>query len=113
MKIQKRKKAVGGTLANHKITFDPDKLNLTKKDLVDFCDKCMDEWKQNKRDNFRYLIAMSIMKAQISVTPDKVLKMIWGKIINWFYDLNFENALHDPTDTAMEFFNKIRNAEDP
>ena len=25
------------TLENHKITFDPDKLNLTKKDLVDFC----------------------------------------------------------------------------
>ena len=113
MKIKKRKKAVGGILANDKVTFDPDKLNLTKKDLVDFCDKCMDEWKQNKRDNFRYLIAMSIMKAQISVTPEKVLKMIWGKIINWFYDLNFENALHDPTDTAMEFFNKIRNVEDP
>ena len=28
---QKRKKAVGVTLENHKITFDPDKLNLTKK----------------------------------------------------------------------------------
>ena len=52
MKIKKIKKAVGGILANDKVTFDPDKLNLTKKDLVDFCDKCMDEWKQNKRANF-------------------------------------------------------------
>ena len=54
---------------------------------------------------------MSIMRAQISITPDKVLKMIWGKIINWFYDLNFENALHDPTDEMMKSFKKIR--EDP
>ena len=35
------------------------------------------------------------------------------KIINWFYDLNFENALNDPRDTAMEFFKKFRNIEDP
>ena len=63
------------------LEFDPDKLNLRKKDLVNFCDKCMDEWKKNKRDNFRYLLAMEIMKAQIKVTPDHVLKMIWGKII--------------------------------
>ena len=100
-------------MENHKVTFDPDKLHLTKKDLVDFCDKCLDEWKQNKRDTFRYILAMSIMRAQISITPEKVLKMIWAKIINWFYDLNFENALHDPTDTAMEFFKKFRNIEDP
>ena len=93
------------------LEFDPDKLNLTKKDLVSFCDKCMDEWKLNKRANFRYLLAMSIMRAQISITPDKVLKMIWCKIINWFYDLNFENALHDPTDEMMKSFKKIR--EDP
>ena len=113
MKIQKRKKAVGGILENDKVTFDPDKLNLTKKDLVNFCDKSMDEWRQNKRSNFRYILAMSIMRAQISITPESLLKMIWAKIINWFYDLNFENALHDPTDEGMKFFKKLRNVEDP
>ena len=100
-------------MENHKITFDPVELRLTKQDLVNFCDKCMDEWRQNKRDNFRYLIAMSIMQAQIKITPERVLKKIWGKIIEWFYDLNFENALHDPTDEGMKFFKKLRNVEDP
>ena len=100
-------------MENHKITFDPDELRLTKQDLVNFCDKCMDEWRQNKRDNFRYLIAMSIMQAQIKITPERVLKKISGKIIEWFYDLNFENALHDPTDEGMKFFKKLRNVEDP
>ena len=95
-------------MENHKITFDPDKLNLTKKDLVKFCDKCMDEWRLNKRANFRYLLAMSIMQAQIKITPENVLKMIWGKIINWFYDLNFENALADPDDTFLDFIRALR-----
>jgi len=93
------------------IEFDPDKLNLTKKDLVNFCDKCMDEWKKNKRDNFRYLLAMEIMKAQIKVTPENVLKMIWGKIIEWFYELNYENALNDPTDAGMKFIKKMREGK--
>ena len=93
------------------LEFDPDKLNLTKKDLVSFCDKMVIEWKLNKRANFRYILAMEIMKAQIKITPENVLKMIWGKIIEWFYDLNYENALHDPTDEMMKSFKKIR--EDP
>ena len=93
------------------LEFDPDKLNLTKKDLLNFCDKCIDEWKQNKRANFRYILALEIMKAQIKITPENVLKMIWGKIIEWFYDLNFANALHDPTDEGMKFFKKLNEAK--
>jgi len=89
------------------LEFDPDKLNLTKKDLLDFCDKCIDNWKANKRANFRYILSLEIMKAQIKITPEGVLKMIWGKIIEWFYELNFENALHDPTDEMMKSFNKL------
>ena len=93
------------------LEFDPDKLNLTKKDLVNFCDKMVTEWKLNKRSNFRYILAMEIMKAQIKITPENVLKMIWGKIIEWFYELNFENAIHDPTDAGLNFIKKMR--EDP
>jgi len=93
------------------LEFDPDKLNLTKKDLISFCDKMINEWKLNKRSNFRYILAMEIMKAQIKITPENVLKMIWGKIIEWFYELNFENALHDPTDAGLNFIKKIREAK--
>jgi hypothetical protein len=90
------------------LEFDPDKLNLTKKDLLDFCDRMVLEWRKNKRSNFRYILALEIMKAQIKITPEGVLKMIWGKIIQWFYDLNYENALHDPTDEMLKSFKKIR-----
>jgi len=93
------------------LEFDPDKLNLTKKDLLDFCDRMVIEWRKNKRSNFRYILALEIMKAQIKITPEGVLKMIWGKIIQWFYDLNYENALHDPTDEMLKSFKKIRGNE--
>ena len=66
---------------------DPDKLNLTKKDIVAFCDSCIDEWKENKVGNFRYIVAMSIMKAQIQITQEVVLKKIWKKIINFHNEM--------------------------
>jgi hypothetical protein len=76
-------------------TVDPDKLNLTKSDILNFCQSCIDEWKENKIANFRYILAISIMQAQIKITPEIVLKKIWKKIILWFYDLTFQNALHN------------------
>ena len=74
-------------------SLDPDNLNLEKKDLVDFCNKCIKEWRQNKIANFKYIAAMSLMIGAISVTPESVLKMVWKKILVWFWDLQFENAL--------------------
>jgi|TARA_R110002020_G_scaffold466805_1_gene689775 hypothetical protein len=95
-------------MSEKKVTFDPDKLNLTKKDLIAFCDNCVNEWKKNRTGNFRYIVAMSIMKSQIVITPESVLKAIWGKIISWFYELNYENAIKDPTDEGMKFIKKLR-----
>jgi len=74
-------------------SLDPDNLNLEKKDLVDFCKKCITEWQENKIANFKYIAAMSLMIGAISVTPENVLKMVWKKILVWFWDLQFKNAL--------------------
>jgi len=74
-------------------SLDPDNLNLEKKDLVAFCNKCIKEWRQNKIANFKYIAAMSLMIGAISVTPESVMKMVWKKILVWFWDLQYENAL--------------------
>ena len=95
-------------MENKKITFDPDELQLTKKDLVDFCQRCIEEWKQNTRGNFKYIVAMTLMKSQISITPERVLKEVWAKIIKWFYDLNWENAKQNKTD---DFFTLMREMD--
>ena len=74
---------------------DPDNLNLEKKDLLDFCHKCTDEWKKNKIGNFKYIVAIELIAAGVKCTPEEVLKMVWKKILVWFWDLQFQNALAD------------------
>ena len=72
---------------------DPDKLNLEKKDLLNFCDGCITEWKKNKIANFKFIVAISLISAGVKCTPEDVLKAVWKKILVWFYDLQFKNAL--------------------
>mgnify|MGYP003153474048 CR=1 FL=1 len=91
-------------------SLDPDNLNLEKKDLVNFCNKCITEWKENKIANFKYIAAMSLMIGAISVTPESVLKMVWKKILIWFWDLQFQNALASD-DPQLDLFRKIKEIE--
>ena len=86
---------------------DPDKLNLSKQDILNFCDNCMEEWKQNKVGNFKYILAMEIMIAQIKLTPEVVLKIIWKKIVMWFYDLTYSNAIANTKDDMLKEIRKL------
>ena len=76
-------------------SLDPDNLNLEKKDLINFCHKCVEEWKQNKVGNFKFIVAMELIIAGVKITPEDVLKAVWKKILVWFWDLQFKNALAD------------------
>ena len=73
--------------------FDPDKLNLKKQDLLDFCHSCIDEWRLNTRANLKYILSMELMKSAVKITPEEVLKTVWNKILLWFNDLQWKNAL--------------------
>ena len=84
---------------------DPDKLNLTKKELLEFCDKVLEEWSENKIANFKYIVAIKLMIAQIRLTPEPILKAIWKKITLWFYDLTYQNALQD---TKHDMFRELK-----
>ena len=85
---------------------DPDKLNLEIKDLIAFCYTCIDEWKTNKIDNFKYILSMELLVQAVKLTPEKVLKNIWFKIIDWFYDLQYQNALAEK-DSMLKRLRKI------
>ena len=76
-------------------SLDPDNLNLEKKDLINFCHKCVNEWKENKVGNFKFIVAMELIIAGVKITPEDVLKAVWKKILVWFWDLQFKNALAD------------------
>jgi len=74
-------------------SLDPDNLNLSKKDLLNFCHSCIDEWKENRFGNFKFIVSMELIVAGVKITPEDVLKAVWKKILIWFWDLQFKNAL--------------------
>ena len=76
-------------------SLDPDNLNLTKKDLLDFCHSCIEEWKSNRVGNFKFIVAMELILAGVKLTSEDVLKAVWKKILVWFWDLQYKNALAD------------------
>ena len=76
-------------------SLDPDNLNLEKKDLLDFCHGCIAEWKKNKIGNFKFIVSMELILAGVKITPEDVLKAVWKKILVWFWDLQYKNALAD------------------
>ena len=74
-------------------SLDPDNLNLEKKDLIDFCHSCIEEWKSNRISNFKYILAMELFISAVRITPEDVMKTVWKKILVWFWDLQYQNAL--------------------
>jgi hypothetical protein len=95
-----------------KTRFEPDKLALTKKDILDFCDRVLEKWGKNPSKNTRNILAMNAVKTSIVWTDDESLKAIWYEIISWTFDLLYENALAQGSDDGADWSNamkKIKN----
>ena len=92
--------------------FDPDTLSLTKKDILDFCDRVLEKWSQNPSKNANNILAMNAVKTSVIWTDDESLKAIWNEIISWTFDLLYENALAKGSSTEEHWSNtmkKIKN----
>jgi len=76
-----------------KSSFEPDKLALTKKDILDFCDRVLEKWGKNASKNTNNILAMNAVKTSVIWTDDESLKAIWNEIISWTFELLYENAL--------------------
>jgi hypothetical protein len=76
-----------------KTTFEPDKLALKKKDILDFCDRVLEKWSKNPSENTNNILAMNAVKTSVIWTDDESLKAIWHEIISWTFELLYENAL--------------------
>ena len=49
--------------------------------------------KKNKFGNFKFIVSMELIIAGVRITPDDVLKAVWKKILVWFWDLQYQNAV--------------------
>ncbi len=75
------------------VKFDPDRLVLSKNDILDFCDRVIEKWSKNPEKHANHIFAMNAVKTSILWTDDDSLKEIWNEILKWSYDLLYENAI--------------------
>jgi len=95
-----------------KTIFEPDKLALTKKDILEFCDRVLEKWGKNPSKNTSKILAMNAVKTSIFWTDDESLKAIWDEIISWTFELLYENALAQGKDNEANWssvMKKIKN----
>ena len=92
--------------------FDPDKLVLSKDQIVDFCDRVIEKWNKHPTKNAKNILAMNAVKASVIWTDDESLKAIWSEILTWTFELLYENALvqaENQNDDWPHIMKKLKN----
>lgn len=94
--------------------YDPDRLVLSKKEILEFCDSVLDKWKKEPKVNSRNIVAMTAVRTSVFWTDDESLKAIWGEILKWTFDLMYKNAIAQAREENSEWspvFEKLENKE--
>ncbi|MHA7647452.1 hypothetical protein [Nitrosopumilus sp. S4] len=92
-----------------KPAFDPDKLVLTKPEILEFCDRVLKKWNKNPTKNTNNILAMNAVKTSIIWTDDDSLKAIWGEILSWTFELLYENAMAQEGEEWANIRKKLKN----
>lgn len=92
-----------------KSSFDPDKLVLSKTEILEFCDRVLKKWNKNSTKNTNNILAMNAVKTSILWTDDESLKAIWGEILSWTLELLYENAMAQEGDEWSNIRKKLKN----
>ncbi|MGB6463758.1 MAG: hypothetical protein WA799_05310 [Nitrosotalea sp.] len=91
---------------------DPDRLALSKNDILQFCDRVLKKWQQDPIPNSRNIPAMIAVRTGVIFSDEVSLQAIWSEIISWVYQLLYENAQAQARHENQEWaktFSKIRN----
>ena len=73
--------------------FDPDRLVLTKQEIVEFCDRVLAKWSKNQKENAQNIMAMNAVKMSVLWTDEEQIKVIWAEILRWAFELLYKNAI--------------------
>ena len=91
---------------------DPDRLALSKNDILEFCDRVLKKWQQDPIQNTRNIPAMFAVRTGVLFSDEASLKAIWSEIISWVYQLLYENAQAQARHENQEWakvFSKIKS----
>ncbi|EIJ65502.1 hypothetical protein BD31_I0682 [Candidatus Nitrosopumilus salaria BD31] len=92
-----------------KESFDPDRLVLTKSEILEFCDRVLEKWNKNPTKNSKNILAMTAVKTSVVWTDDESLRAIWGEILNWTFELLYENAMAQDNKEWVNVRKKLKN----
>jgi len=73
--------------------FDPDRLVLTKQEILEFCDGVLEKWNKKPKENAQNIFAMNAVRMSVLWTDEDSLKAIWGEILKWAFALMYKNAI--------------------
>jgi hypothetical protein len=93
-------------------TVNPDRLELSRNEILEFCDRVLDKWQKEPAKNARNIAAMLAVRTGIFFSDETSLKAIWSEIISWVYQLLYQNAQAQARKEGQEWaqvFSKIKN----
>ena len=73
--------------------FNPDKLALSKEEILNFCDRVLEKWSKDSEKNAQHIIAMNAVRTSVFWTDEESIKAIWTEILNWTFELMYKNAI--------------------
>lgn len=92
--------------------FDPDRLVLSKEEILDFCDRVLAKWSTLPTENAQNIVAMNAVRTSVYWTDEDSLKAIWGEILNWTFELMYKNAIAQAKEESIDWshiMGKINN----
>ena len=92
-----------------KKVLDPDELVLSKSEILEFCDRVLLKWNKNPTKNANNILAMNAVKTSIVWTDDESLRSIWSEILNWTFELLYENAISQGGEEWGNIMKKLKN----
>jgi len=92
--------------------FNPDRLVLTKQEILEFCDGVLEKWEKKPKENAQNIFAMNAVRMSVQWTDEDSLKAIWGEILKWAFALMYKNAIAQAREENIDWshiMGKINN----
>ncbi len=83
--------------------FDPDRLVLTKQEILEFCDSVLEKWNKKPKENAQNIFAMNAVRMSVQWTDEDSLKAIWGEILKWAFALMYKNAIAQAREEIVDW----------
>lgn len=85
--------------------FNPDKLRLTKAQVLGIIDRRIKEWKKSPIENKVYILEGYAVKLIIKAAPEDKFGYFWAKLMEDIDAVRFENARQDMPDLLKKVSN--------